>query len=109
MEKITREKAYRIFKLLKEHYPKAKMILQWGNNFELLVAIILSAQCTDKKVNEVTARVFPKYKQKRKEFASEYEKYSRIVKSKGKALSVKSKENEGVTRDGEPRNLSAMN
>ena len=58
----TKEYAQKIFTILKEHYPKAKMILTWGNNFELLVAIILSAQCTDKKVNEVTEVLFPKYR-----------------------------------------------
>lgn len=60
---ITKEHAYKIFYLLKEHYPEAKMILQWGNHFELLVAIILSAQCTDLMVNKVTAKLFPKYRQ----------------------------------------------
>ena len=57
-----KEKALFIFKLLEKHYPDAKTILKWGNNFELLTAIILSAQCTDKKVNEVTAKLFPKYR-----------------------------------------------
>lgn len=73
------QKAQEIFQILKKHYPKAKMILQWTNNFELLVSIILSAQCTDKKVNEVTSRIFPKYKQKRPEFASQYSNFSRIA------------------------------
>lgn len=73
----TREYAYQIFNLLKMHYPNAKMILQWYNNFELLVAIILSAQCTDKKVNEVTAKLFLKYKQERPEFESQYQNYTR--------------------------------
>lgn len=59
----TKEYAQEVFHLLKEHYPHAKMVLNWGNNWELLVAIILSAQCTDKKVNEVTAKLFPKYKE----------------------------------------------
>ena len=75
---MTKEKAQEVLQVLRKHYPRAKMILQWGNNFELLVAIILSAQCTDKKVNEVTAKLFPKYRQERKEFVSEYGKYSRI-------------------------------
>lgn len=43
-------------------YPKAKIALKYGNNIQLLVAVILSAQCTDKKVNEVTAVLFKKYK-----------------------------------------------
>ena len=68
---MTKDKAYKIFKLLKEHYPNAKMILKWGNNFELLVAIILSAQCTDKKVNEVTAKLFPKFQKLKLENTSD--------------------------------------
>ncbi|HYK08394.1 MAG TPA: endonuclease III [Candidatus Eisenbacteria bacterium] len=75
---MTKEKAQEILQLLKRHYPNAKMILEWGNNFELLVAIILSAQCTDKKVNEVTAKVFPKYKQEFPQLQSRYANYTRI-------------------------------
>lgn len=54
------------------------MILQWSNNFELLIAIILSAQCTDKKVNEVTSIVFPKYKKERPECRTHYSEYMQI-------------------------------
>lgn len=75
---MDKKKAQKIFQLLKEHYPNAKMVLEWRNNFELLVAVILSAQCTDKKVNEVTAVVFPKFRKEKKEFASYYAKYTRI-------------------------------
>jgi endonuclease-3 len=46
---------------LKELFPEAKMVLKYGNSWELVVAVILSAQCTDKKVNEVTERLFLKY------------------------------------------------
>lgn len=46
---------------LKKLFPKAKIALYWRTPWELLVAVILSAQCTDKKVNEVTARLFNKY------------------------------------------------
>jgi endonuclease-3 len=38
------------------------MMLRYSNNWELLVAVELSAQCTDKKVNEVTEKLFKKYK-----------------------------------------------
>lgn len=60
---------------MQQHYPDAKMILQWGNNFELLVAVILSAQCTDVMVNKVTATLFPKYRKVRNDLRSrrEYE------------------------------------
>ena len=43
-------------------FPKVRIALNYSNNWELLVAVILSAQCTDKKVNEVTKTLFKKYK-----------------------------------------------
>ena len=43
-------------------YPDAHIVLDFGNDWELLVAVILSAQCTDKMVNQVTARLFKKYR-----------------------------------------------
>ena len=46
---------------LKELFPHASMVLNYSNNFELLVAVILSAQCTDKMVNSVTEELFKKY------------------------------------------------
>lgn len=50
-----------ILSILKTTYPHAKIVLNYGNNWELLIAVVLSAQCTDKKVNEVTAVLFKKY------------------------------------------------
>lgn len=47
---------------LKKLVPDAKMVLNYLNNIELLVAVMLSAQCTDKQVNKVTGRLFKKYK-----------------------------------------------
>ena len=47
---------------LAELYPHARIALNFSNNWELLVAVQLSAQCTDKKVNEVTRELFKKYK-----------------------------------------------
>ena len=46
---------------LKKLYPEAKPELNFRNPFETLIATILSAQCTDKRVNQVTARLFPEY------------------------------------------------
>lgn len=57
-----RKRAAEIWWRLKKAYPKAKIALKYGNNIQLLVAVILSAQCTDKKVNEVTEKLFRKYK-----------------------------------------------
>lgn len=57
-----KSRAQKILVLLKKTYPKARMILKYDNDIQLLVAVILSAQCTDKKVNEVTEQLFKKYR-----------------------------------------------
>lgn len=54
--------AAKIAALLLEKYPGAGLALRWGNPLELLIAVILSAQCTDARVNDVTATVFAKYR-----------------------------------------------
>jgi endonuclease-3 len=51
-----------VYRTLKKIFPHAKIALDFSNNWELLVAVELSAQCTDKKVNQVTAALFKKYK-----------------------------------------------
>lgn len=60
--KINQEKGKAIIKKLEQLFPHAGMILNYTNNWELLVAVELSAQCTDKKVNEITKTLFKKYK-----------------------------------------------
>ena len=52
----------KIIAQLKKHYPEAKIALRYGNPFELLVATILSAQCTDERVNKVGEKLFKKYR-----------------------------------------------
>jgi len=54
-------RALRIAKRLAKAYPDVRTALHFRNPFELLIATILSAQCTDKKVNEVTAVLFRDY------------------------------------------------
>ncbi len=46
---------------LADAYPDARIALRFSDPWQLLVATVLSAQCTDKKVNEVTAQFFPRY------------------------------------------------
>ncbi|PIT88969.1 MAG: endonuclease III [Candidatus Levybacteria bacterium CG10_big_fil_rev_8_21_14_0_10_36_7] len=58
----TKGKASYIVRDLKKLFPRAKIALTYKNNWQLLVAVILSAQCTDKKVNQVTPELFKKYK-----------------------------------------------
>ena len=57
-----KERALKAIELLKELYPEAICSLNAGNPFELLVAVRLSAQCTDARVNLVTPALFEKYK-----------------------------------------------
>ncbi|MBI4094828.1 MAG: endonuclease III [Candidatus Liptonbacteria bacterium] len=57
-----RKKATRIVRLLKKLLPGARIVLKYNTHWELLVAVVLSAQCTDKKVNEVTETLFKKYR-----------------------------------------------
>lgn len=56
-----KQRAAIVLKELKKLFPDAGMVLNYSNNLELFVAVVLSAQCTDKKVNEVTAKLFKKY------------------------------------------------
>ena len=55
-------RASEILKRLKKEYPLAKIALEFENPFQLLVSTILSAQCTDERVNLVTKSLFKKYK-----------------------------------------------
>jgi endonuclease-3 len=52
----------KIIKILKESFGDIKCPLKFSNSFELLVAVILSAQCTDERVNKVAEDLFKKYK-----------------------------------------------
>ena len=56
------ERAPRIVKVLSKTYPDAHVALRFSSPLEMLVATILSAQCTDEKVNEVTSSLFRKYR-----------------------------------------------
>jgi endonuclease-3 len=56
------QRAGQILKKLKKAYPKAESALEYQSPFELLISTILSAQCTDQRVNIVTETLFKKYK-----------------------------------------------
>ncbi len=60
--KDLKARTRKIVRLLKRAYPDAKCSLNHSNAFELLIATILSAQCTDERVNLVTADLFRKYR-----------------------------------------------
>jgi endonuclease-3 len=56
-----KRRAGRILRILRKEFPTARTALNYSSPFELLVATILSAQCTDAKVNQVTEKLFAKY------------------------------------------------
>ena len=55
------QKAVRVMDELAKLYPEARPELHFSNPFETLIATILSAQCTDRRVNQVTAKLFAQY------------------------------------------------
>jgi len=73
----------RIYALLEETYPDAHCELDFRNAFELLCATILSAQCTDKRVNMVTPTLFAKYPDARALADARQEDVEEIVKTTG--------------------------
>lgn len=78
--KEKKERFAKMLAILKRTYPNAKCSLDYGNRVQLLVAVILSAQCTDARVNKQTPPLFAKCKSA-KDFAKmpqeEMEKYVR--------------------------------
>ena len=60
-KKATTKEIEEIKKIFLEHYPNSTTELNYKNLYELLVSIILSAQCTDKRVNQITPALFKKY------------------------------------------------
>ncbi len=57
----NKEKAKIILKILNKTYPKIPIPLNYKNTFTLLISVLLSAQCTDVNVNNVTKDIYPKY------------------------------------------------
>ena len=62
LSKEEKQRALKIIRALKREYPDVRCSLNFTNPLELLVATILSAQCTDERVNLVTADLFRKYR-----------------------------------------------
>ena len=60
--KERRARAIKLARALEKLFPESKTVLSHGKPWELLVAVVLSAQTTDKKVNEVTEKLFRKYR-----------------------------------------------
>lgn len=72
-----------ILALLNKAYPNPKIALNFSNTLELLVAVILSAQCTDKMVNIVTSKLFTKYRTLSDYVKADLIEFEKHVKSTG--------------------------
>ena len=81
--KPTPEYAAVIYDRLAEHYPDARCALVHESPFQLLVATILSAQCTDKRVNMVTPALFARYPTPAAMAAANPEELEEMIKSTG--------------------------
>jgi endonuclease-3 len=64
-DKESQKEARAIYKVLTKTYPEIHCELDFTNPLELIVAVILSAQCTDKRINQITPALFKKYKSAR--------------------------------------------
>jgi len=79
----TRRHAAKVLRRLKADYPEAPCALVHSNPFQLLVATILSAQCTDKRVNLVTKELFRKYRKPADFAAAPIRELEKAVQSTG--------------------------
>ena len=78
-----KEKAKKIIKILNKIYPEAPVPLKSKNTFTLLVSVLLSAQCTDVNVNNVTKDIYPKYYKPEHFVKLGRKKIERLIKSIG--------------------------
>ena len=78
-----KEKAKKIVKILNKIYPKTPVPLNYTNNFTLLISVLLSAQCTDLNVNNVTKNIYPKYNKPKHFVKLGRKRIERLIKSIG--------------------------
>jgi endonuclease-3 len=111
-EKKIRAKA--IYRQLTKNYPNVRCELDYNSAFQLLVATVLSAQCTDKRVNQTTPALFKKYPNPKKMAKADLKDIQRLVKSTGffraKAKNIKALSNKIIEEfDGDvPSNLDYL-
>jgi len=107
-------RARSIYRILTKTYPNVRCELNYKTPYQLLVATVLSAQCTDKRVNQTTPALFKKYPNPKKMAEAEMKDIQRLVKSTGfyraKAKNIKSLSSKIITEfDGKvPSNLDEL-
>ena len=74
------EKSKIILKILNKTYPKVPIPLNYKNIFTLLISVLLSAQCTDVNVNNVTKDIYPKYNKPKHFVKLGRKKIERLIK-----------------------------
>jgi len=79
----AKERLLKIIPVLKKTYPDAKIALNWENPWNLFVAVVLSAQCMDVRVNIVTKDLFKKYKSAQDYLDVELEELQQDIRSTG--------------------------
>ena len=79
----NKEKAKIIQKILNNTYPKVPIPLSYRNTFTLLISVLLSAQCTDVNVNNVTRNIYPKYNQPKHFVKLGRKKIEKLIKKIG--------------------------
>ena len=90
---MKKEEAINVIKILKEYYPDATCSLDFKTPFQMVVAVMLSAQCTDERVNKTTPSLFEKYGTPEAICNMELEELERIIHPcgfyKNKAKNIK--------------------
>jgi endonuclease-3 len=79
----SKEKAKIILRILNKTYPKVPIPLNYKNTFTLLISVLLSAQCTDVNVNNVTKEIYPKYNKPQHFVKLGRKKIERLIKKIG--------------------------
>ena len=84
-ESMVRKKlrAKAIYKILTKTYPNVQCELNYKNPYQLLIATVLSAQCTDKRVNQTTPALFKRYRSIKKMAEADIKELEQLVKSTG--------------------------
>ena len=75
----SKKETEEIIKILKEYYPDAVCSLDFTTPFEMMVAVMLSAQCTDERVNKTTPSLFEKYNTPEKVAIADIKEIERII------------------------------
>ncbi len=78
---MNRKEIQQIKELFLEHYSEAKTELEYKNLYELLISVILSAQCTDKRVNIITPALFKAYPSPNELSAAKLDEVKELIKS----------------------------